>query len=99
MYYGHKTNTMMASVGSFDFNAHWTPTRVHADLTCGAKDFSCKTGTIYVYNKWQREGTSSYTCHSSSTTVTSTDDASSTTDDASSTTVTNVTSSGNTSMF
>ena len=62
MMQGEQHNEKMVGVGSFNFNAHWTPTRVHATLTCGAKDKACKKGTLYVVNKWGQTTTASYTC-------------------------------------
>merc|ERR1712146_603561 len=59
LYQGKGRNAEMVGMGTFNFNAHWTPTRVHADLVCGAKDTDCKHGTIEVVNKWQRTGSSS----------------------------------------
>ena len=59
LYDGKGKSEKMVGVGTFNFNAHWTPTKVHADLICGTDQ--CKTGTIEITNKWLRTGSSSYT--------------------------------------
>merc|ERR1711988_1633085 len=57
LYEGKGKNEKMVGTGGFHFDAHWRPTKVHAELSCGSTK-ECKSGTIEVSNKWGRTGSS-----------------------------------------